>query len=86
MSGTIAHMKRLRVEAEKELNKILALQTNRTELLTAVAAYMHTAHGDDSFYNNHPLVSAILQSASGEVIDLEQLANNIATFQAPEAE
>ena len=86
MSGTIAHERRLRLEAEKKLTQITALQTNRTELLNAVAFHMHTKHGDDSFYNDHPLVLAILQSASGGIIDLAQLTTDMTNFQAPEVE
>ena len=86
MSGTIAYEQREKDKQVARLEKLSALNDNRTELLTAVAAYMHTTHGDDSFYNDHPLVSAIQQSANGNVIDLVQLTTDITNYQPPEAE
>ena len=86
MSGTKAHTQRESAERQAETQRIIALNDNRTALLDAVAGYMHTKYGNDSFYSNHPLVTAILQSASGNIIDLSKLADDINNYQLPTGE
>jgi hypothetical protein len=88
MSGTKAHIKRETDKRQAETERLIALNNNRTSLLTAVADYMHSKYGDTSFYNNHPLVSAIMQSANGNIIDMTELAAAITNYQlaTPEAE
>lgn len=86
MSGTKAHTQRESAKRQVETEKIIALNDNRTALLNAVAGYMHAKYGDDSFYSNHPLVTAILQSANGNIIDLSKLAEDINNYQLPETE
>jgi len=86
MSGTKAHTQRENDKLQAEAEQLIALNDNRTALLTAVADYMYSKYGDSSFYNNHPLVSAILQSINGNIIDLAALADDITNYQPPEVE
>jgi len=86
MSGTKAHIKREKDKRQAEIERLTALSNNRTSLLTAVADYMHSKYGDTSFYNHHPLVSAILQSANGNIIDMTELAIAITNYQLPSPE
>jgi hypothetical protein len=84
MSGTKAYKERKTVEHQSRIEQIIALNDNRTALLNAIADYMHAKYGDGCFYNDHPLVSAVLQSANGNIIDLPKLANDINSYQLPE--
>lgn len=86
MSGTKAHTERKIAERQAEIENIIALNNNRTELLATIADYMHAKYGNDSFYNNHPLVSAVLQSANGNIIDLLKLADDMSDYQLPTEE
>jgi hypothetical protein len=86
MSGTLAYKQRIEAEHQGNIDQMVAVSNNRAGLLSAVASYMHTEYGDTSFYNDHPLVIAIQNSANGVVIDLDQLAVDVANYQLPEVQ
>ena len=86
MSGTKAHTEREKEKRQAEIRQIISLTDNRTSLLNDVANYMHTKYGDTSFYNKHPLVTAILQSTHKSIVNREKLATDIENYQLPEVE
>ncbi len=86
MSGTTAHIQRKKAEQQEKLEKLVALNDNRTALLNATIAELTALYGTENVNVNHPLFNAIQASAKGSPIDLEQLAIDITTFKTPEAE
>jgi hypothetical protein len=86
MSGTKAHEQREKDRRQAETKKLIIFSRNRGNLLITVADYMHNTYGNSSFYDNHPLVSAILQSVNGNIIDLLTLADDISNYQPSETE
>ncbi len=86
MSGTTAHAQRKKEKRQKEVEQLIALNNNRTALLTVTIAELTTLYGADNVNANHPLFAAIQASANGSFIDLERLAVDITVFKTPETE
>lgn len=83
ISGTAGRVAQVRAEREAKRLKQIALAENRNALMHAVSDFMTERYGKDAFYTNHPLVISIRRSIAGDIVDLQELAEAVETYQIP---
>ena len=83
-AGTQGYSQREAAKKQAEIERLTAINNNRTALLNATIVELQELYGTENVNTEHPLFNAILSSANGSIIDLDQLAADMTAFKNQE--
>ena len=83
-AGTQGYSQREAAKRQAEFERLTAINNNRTALMNATIAELIALYGTENVNTGHPLFNAILSSANGSIIDLDQLAADMTAFKNQE--